>query len=157
MATRTRKTTQAEPKQHAKPGPKGKYSTDSVQPFLDAVEQGTPYRHACAIAGFSEASLRRWREEHDEFDAAIKAAEGRAVASRLARIRVAANTHWQADAWWLERKYPHEFGRTVQDINKSFTLDRTQAQELADRLGLDVDEIIAEAERYIADLQKQKT
>jgi hypothetical protein len=100
-----------------KPKPQPKRTPEARKTIIDAIEQGTPYRHAAAMAGMSEDTLARWREDDAELAESIKAAEGRAVAGRLARIRTAEPTHWQAAAWWLERKYPAEFGRTVQDVN----------------------------------------
>ena len=94
---------------------KSKYTPECVRLIVTAVEQGVPYRHACAIAGISEDTFANWRKAKSDFSEAIKSAEGRAVAGRLARIRKAEDTSWQAAAWWLERKYPHEFGRTVQE------------------------------------------
>lgn len=96
-------------------GRKSKYTPEKVTAILNAIEVGTPYRHAAAIAGISEDTFARWREQYAAFAEAIKAAEGRAVAGRLARIRQAEPTHWQASAWFLERKYPQEFGKTVQE------------------------------------------
>lgn len=83
--------------------------------ILDAIEQGVPYRHAAAMAGMDEDTLLKWRASDTELSESIKAAEGRAVMNRLLRIRLAEPDHWQAAAWWLERKYPQEFGKTVQE------------------------------------------
>lgn len=83
--------------------------------MLLAIGAGTPYRHAAAIAGISEDTFDRHRKRNADFADAIKKAEGNAVASKLARIGQAATEHWQAAAWWLERKYPQEFGKTVQE------------------------------------------
>lgn len=94
---------------------KGKYTPEKVSAILNAVEVGTPYRHAAAIAGITEETFYQWLKNKPGFSESIKAAEGRAVAGRLARIRQAEPTHWQASAWFLERKYPQEFGRTVQE------------------------------------------
>ena len=94
---------------------KPKYNDQLHRAIVAAIEQGTPYRHAAAIAGISEDTLAAWRKRFPALSDDIKAAEGRAVAGRLARIRKAEDDHWQAAAWWLERKYPQEFGRTVHE------------------------------------------
>lgn len=96
-------------------GRKSKYTEETVKTIIDAVLQGVPYRHAAAIAGISEDTFHDWKVKKPEFSEAIKGAEGKAVAGRLARIRQAEPDHWQAAAWWLERKYPQEFGKTVQE------------------------------------------
>lgn len=98
---------------------KGKYTEERVRLIVNAVEQGVPYRHAAAIAGITESTFFDWLNRKPQFSEAIKSAEGRAVAGRLARIRKAEDDHWQSAAWWLERKYPQEFGKTVEE--KHFT------------------------------------
>lgn len=94
---------------------KGKYTPERIKAITDAVLQGVPYRHAAAIAGITETTFYEWMNKKPAFAEAIKEAEAKAVAGRIARIRLAEGDHWQAAAWWLERKYPQEFGRTVQE------------------------------------------
>jgi hypothetical protein len=128
-----------------------KYNEDRHNAIINAIEQGVPYRHAAAIAGISEDTMAAWRKRFPAFSDAIKAAEGRAVAGRLARIRLAEPHSWQAAAWWLERKYPLEFGRTIQDANINLTVNVQEvASKVAQDYGLDPDAVIAEAERIVA-------
>jgi transposase len=94
-----------------------KYDADVAKAIIGAIELGLPYRHAAAYGGVDERTFARWREKYVDFADAVKAAEARAVAGRLARIRRAEDESWQAAAWYLERRYPQEFGRTVQDVN----------------------------------------
>lgn len=94
-----------------------KYNPQTAQAIINAVEMGAPFRHAVAFGGISEDTFAAWRKRYPDFADAIKAAEARAVIGRLARIRRAEDDSWQAAAWWLERKFPSEFGRTVQDVN----------------------------------------
>ena len=47
---------------------------------------------------------------------AVKKAEGTGAVVSLERIHAAAaEGAWQAAAWLLERRFPHEYGRTVQE------------------------------------------
>jgi transposase len=92
-----------------------KYTPETAKRILDGIELGMPYVHAAAYGGVSYETFNQWRDKKLEFSEAVKAAEGRAVAGRLARIRQAEPDHWQAAAWWLERRYPHEFGKTIQE------------------------------------------
>jgi len=92
-----------------------KYTPERVKAIIQAIEVGAPYRHAAAVAGIDEDTFTNWKKRHSEFSDAVKEAEGKAVTGRLARIRMAEPDHWQAAAWWLERKYPNEFGKTVQE------------------------------------------
>lgn len=63
-------------------------------------------------------------------------------------IRHAARDTWQAAAWWLERRYPDEWGRkdriTVQAMVEN------EAQRLVEEFGMDKAEAQAEVERIIA-------
>jgi transposase-like protein len=92
-----------------------KFTPERERAILTAIEVGAPYRHAAWYAGVSEDTLARWRKRYAAFADAIKEAEAKALVGRLARIRRAEDEHWQAAAWWAERKYPQEFGKTVQE------------------------------------------
>jgi len=65
---------------------------------------------------------RRRGEEEDAGDyaalvAILEKAEGDAITRNLAIINKAAHDGtWQAAAWWLERRYPQEYGRMVKSI-----------------------------------------
>ncbi len=60
-------------------------------------------------------------------------------------IRPEVKPVWQAAAWWLERRRREDYGlRVGVSVNV-----RDRAKAIADELGLDVDELIAEAERIV--------
>lgn len=48
-----------------------------------------------------------------EFRESVKEAEAEAEISRLVTIQDAAGEHWQAAAWYLERKYPDRYARPI--------------------------------------------
>jgi hypothetical protein len=53
-----------------------------------------------------------------EFRDAVKRAEAEAKLAALERIQLAGRGGtWQADAWYLERKCPREFGRRLHEIS----------------------------------------
>jgi hypothetical protein len=54
---------------------------------------------------YEKGCLRIWRE--------TRKAEIGAMDRNLLTIQVASQNQWQAAAWWLERKFPKEFGRQV--------------------------------------------
>src|SRR5262245_57764314 len=82
-----------------------------------AIQLGATYALACAYAGVSEDSLARWRR-HAGFAEQLKEAEGQAAVGWLALIEQAARDgSWQAAAWKLERRYPHVYGRRVQEVD----------------------------------------
>lgn len=96
-------------------GRKTKYTPETVAKIIESVSVGTPHRYAAAYAGISHETFYQWMEKKTEFSDAVKNAEARALTHRLARIVKASEETWQAAAWWAERKYPNEFGKTVQE------------------------------------------
>jgi len=91
--------------------------TPEVQKRIcDAVAIGATYDLAAKYGGVSYESLRLLREKSPAFAAALQEAEGRGAIGWLAKIERAANEGtWQAAAWKLERRYPQEYGRTVNE------------------------------------------
>lgn len=88
--------------------------------LLEALADRCTIADACAIAGVAERTYHAWREraEAGEADfAAFFAAVGRARAEArreaIRRIRLAGDDDWRADAWYLERSCPAEWGRTT--------------------------------------------
>lgn len=96
-------------------GRKSKYTPETVKKITQAIELGATYELAAAYGGISITTFNDWRKAKPAFSAAIKEAEGRASVKWLARIEQAASEHWQAAAWKLERRYPRDYGRTVQE------------------------------------------
>ena len=92
-----------------------KYTPDVVQRLETAIAAGATYRLACGYAGISEDTLARWREHRADFADMLVRAEASAALRWLARIEQAGAEDWRALAWKLERRYPQEYGRTVQE------------------------------------------
>lgn len=93
-----------------------KYTPERVAAIERAIAMGATYRLACKYAGISEDTFARWRKSA-EFAERLEKAEGAAALGWLAKIERAANEGtWQAAAWKLERLYPQEYGRTVQEF-----------------------------------------
>jgi hypothetical protein len=96
-----------------------KFDPATQKRLLDAIRLGSFIEHACSYAGINSSTFRRWRidaengvEPFASFWSEITLAESEAVVRRMARIEEAGNNgQWQADAWFLERKYPQKFGR----------------------------------------------
>lgn len=127
-----------------------KYTPETVKRILDAIRLGATYELACGYAGVSMDSFARWRDQHADFAEAVKEAEGSGAVGWLARIEQAAKDGtWQAAAWKLERRYPQEYGRTVQE-HKHTHVVQSEAERIAAELGLSVAEVLAEAERIVA-------
>jgi transposase len=98
--------------------------TPEVQEIIvSALKLGASKKKACQYAGITEKSFYEWlqRAERDEqpyreFSEQIEKAEADHYVRALAQIETAARSGtWQASAWKLERKYPEEWGRTIQE------------------------------------------
>lgn len=122
-----------------------KYTPERVNRITQAIRVGATYRAAAQYAGISEALFYEWKAKRPEFLEAINEAEGAATVGWLAKIEAAANDGaWQAAAWKLERRYPHEYGRQAVEvtgrdggpIHVSADLDaaRRELEERLDRL-----------------------
>lgn len=116
----------------AKRGRKSKLTPETQEKLCQAIQLGATYELACQYAGVSYDAFNDWINagiaEKDagfvQFLQAIKEAEARGALGWLAKIEKAANDgNWQAAAWKLERRYPQEYGRTVQDHNIKAKLD----------------------------------
>ena len=121
-----------------------KYTPETVSKILEAISTGASYEHAAAYGGISYETFRTWREEFSAFSVAIKKAEAEALVGRLEVIDNAAiDGSWQAAAWWLERKYPDQWGR-----RDRLELDiKQEAERLAQQYGLEPGQIINLADR----------
>ena len=93
-----------------------KYTPETVDKILKAIAVGAPYTHACNYAGIGFDAFNEWRQKYPEFSEQIKEAEGKAAVGWLAKIEKAASDgNWTAAAWKLERRYPHDFGKTIHE------------------------------------------
>lgn len=88
--------------------------------LCDALMAGNTIRNSCALAGITEATYYRYMQEAgraeegsplSEFCKSVKKALADAEHRNVLVIQTAAKTHWQASAWFLERRYPQEWGR----------------------------------------------
>lgn len=85
-----------------------------LKTITDAMGTGLSVEDTCLYAGIGKSTFYEWIAEFPEFADAIKTAEVKAKMRRILRIEQAARDgHWQADAWYLERKYPEEFGKRM--------------------------------------------
>ncbi|MBE3576893.1 MAG: hypothetical protein IMX00_04305 [Limnochordales bacterium] len=103
-----------------------KLTPERIKILVDAVAAGNYYETACALAGITYRTFAKWREKGEraksgiyfQFVQDLKRAEAFAEAERIKRIREAAKEgNWQADAWWLERRYPERWGRRAVDVS----------------------------------------
>lgn len=125
--------------------------------IVSAIARGNTRKVAAEAVGINEATLYRWLQQgggehpvklYREFREAITRAEAGAVMAAVGVVRFAGRTNWQAMTWWLERRYPDEWGR--KDRVEVMDVVRREAKKLADEMGLDAEEVVADAERYLA-------
>lgn len=114
--------------------------------IIDALRAGNTRKAACAYAGIDLHTLARWSAANATFATAIEKAEADAEVRAVAAVVKAGEKQWQAHAWWLERRRPDDYGRR----DRLEVTVRQKAEKMAADLGLDVDELLAEAERIIA-------
>lgn len=101
-----------------------KYSAETHKTIVKAMREGRTKSIAAALIGLHIDSLYYWLalgrdrpEDYPEYAklrADIEKAQAEYAAEALDRIQAAAKSdpkHWTADAWYLERTRPEEFGR----------------------------------------------
>ena len=102
------------------------YPRCTQEVIADAVKfkkNGMSNKDIAACIGISEKSFYRWVNEpksdmQRQFGQALKNSEAEFKAALRSRIMKASDEGaWQAAAWMLERGYPDEYGRRVQDTN----------------------------------------
>lgn len=97
-------------------GRPSKYTPEVAERICQAIELGATYELAAQYGGITYDTFNTWRKNKREFLEAINAAEGKGATKWLAKIEQAASDGaWQAAAWKLERRYPHSYGRTVNE------------------------------------------
>jgi transposase len=103
-----------------------KLTPDTHKRIVQAIQLGATYELAAQYGGVAYNTFNEWMKAGEanktgafrEFYDAVKEAEGKGAIGWLAKIEAAANDgSWQAAAWKLERRYPHEYGKTVVDQN----------------------------------------
>lgn len=89
--------------------------------ILNYIRDGNTIKDSCLMAGISRASLYRWLRTDKSLRIELKRAEVEGVKFHLANITKASERDWKASAWWLERKYPKQFGKPRQIEVNSIT------------------------------------
>jgi transposase len=101
----------------------GKLNEEVIKKAANMIRAGNYQKVVAQALGVSEVTwynwLKRGEQEANEgkdtlrakFFKEIKRAEAEAIIRNVAIIQKAAATTWQAAAWWLERRYPDEWGK----------------------------------------------
>ncbi len=103
------------------PGRPTKLNSEVTDRIISAIRAGNYLDTSAAHAGIHRDTLHAWLRdgangksaELQAFSDAVQKAIGDAEALHVARIADATKTHWQAAAWWLERRYPDRWGQKL--------------------------------------------
>jgi len=118
------------------------------QALLDALKLGMTRQAASGTCDISYSTFYRMYTEDARFLEAVERAELWAEGRYTAIVARAAETQWQAAAWWLERRKYETFARRDR---VDMTIDyRGEARRLAAEFGLDEASVLAEAEAILA-------
>lgn len=98
-----------------------KLTQEIADEIIKLIEAGNYVETAAGCCGIQKSTLYRWLRRgaraksglHRLFCDAVKKADGRAEAAGVVRIRQAGKQAWQADAWFLERRFRDRWGKNV--------------------------------------------
>jgi hypothetical protein len=124
----------------------GKLTDERMGAILAALRAGCTRRAAAAVGGIHHSTFYEWINHDPTLADAVEKAEGEAEAFYTAAVAKAARDPrtWTAAAWWLERRKNSDYAR--RDKVEMQIDVRKEAERLAEELGLDPAEVIAEAE-----------
>ena len=95
-----------------KRGAKSKCTPELIQEAYKYSALGLLDKDIQVLLDISNDSFYRYIKESSDFSDAIKKGRVKGKAERIERILKAAKAgNWNADAWFLERKYPEEFAK----------------------------------------------
>ena len=92
-------------------GRPSKYSRTMLKRICALVARGLNYNQVADAVGIHRDTLNHWQRDFPGFSDALRKAKAMGIARRLERVEKAARKDWRADAWWLERVLPRQFGR----------------------------------------------
>jgi len=105
-------------------GAKGKLTKELIEKAADIIARGNYHKVAIDVLGIDKGTWYEWMRQGEidankgvnslkaEFFNSIKKAEADAIDRNLTIIQRAADGgNWQASAWFLERKYPEQWGK----------------------------------------------
>ncbi len=132
-------------------GRPSKLTPEIQEKIVQALSIGNYRKDAAEYAGIDAATLRRWmlrgaREKdsaYADLRAAVLEAESRAKITAIGCITKAMrNGDWRAAAYWLERKFPHQFS----DRSQLFLIQKTfeQVEAAAEAAGIQLPDSVWE-------------
>lgn len=83
---------------------------------INLVRSGSSLKDACHQAGVGYSTFFRWKAQNPDLSSRVKKAESDGKQWHIQNIRKHAEKDWKASAWFLERKFPREYGKRVINI-----------------------------------------
>ena len=84
--------------------------------ILKALRHGATYKRAAEAAGIHRDTLHEWMRNDPDFSEMVDAAVAESALFHLRNIKEHATDDWRASAWMMEHRFPHEYGRSVQEL-----------------------------------------
>jgi hypothetical protein len=94
-------------------GRKSKCTPELVAEIVKVIRIGGSDVDACARVDIPQGTFYRWMQDNQEFNEQVTRARANGKLQRIARIKKHGKVDWRADAWYLERRYPHEFAQQL--------------------------------------------
>lgn len=99
-------------------GRPAKLTPETHKIIVSAIEKGNYVETAAGLAGVDKQSLYSWLKKgnqaskgiYRDFLDAVNVALASSEAKDVERLNQAADKHWQATAWRLERRFPRKWG-----------------------------------------------
>jgi hypothetical protein len=102
--------------------------------ILTAIRQGNTLHNAARLAGIDYSTLCRWRRLDATLNHAVQTAEGEAESLHVnAIVSAGVSGHWQASAWWLERRRTGDWRKPADRLELADI--RRAAEETAAEIG----------------------
>ncbi len=102
-----------------------KLTEDTVKKLESVFKLDAPVKTACAYAGISRETYYTWLKENDGFsDRMAKAQEyARIAAGNVVMNAIVQDRDVSTARWWLEKRYPDEFGSNAPTIAQQFNVN----------------------------------
>lgn len=110
-----------------------KYCPELVKQITDDIKEHTGRVNAAKRAGICYDTFCTWMKEKPEFSEAVKEAEEEAKGGMkdkaiLTIAKAMDNGLWTAAAWWLERNYPDQYGKSNLQVDLNVMIDGTSGE-----------------------------
>jgi transposase-like protein len=92
------------------------YNEERIRIVLQALKLGLSYEAAASLAGVNRNTVLAWRNEHEEFREACERVIGQCQEKHATIVSTAAETDPKWAAWFLERRFPLEWGNLRPEV-----------------------------------------